>query len=312
MMNDQKLNNKISYDAISELLPPISVVVPVYNEEQGVLETVIGMLKEMKRLNIKHEIICVDDGSSDKSYDILSNLSKKETNLKIMKHPYNMGYGATLKTGIKNSQYNWILIIDADGSYPVKELSELLRHLPTYDVVIGARIKKSAKIPFVRKFPKWLLNKFASYLAGRPIPDLNSGFRIFKKDIALKYWHFFPPGFSFTSTLTMAAFAELYKVKFVPISYEKRIGKSSIKPLQDTVKFFTLVLTLTAYFNPMKVFLPLSITFFLFALARGIRDIIVESHLGGLCLILFILSIQFFFFGVIMDILCKIAITRHE
>jgi glycosyltransferase involved in cell wall biosynthesis len=291
---------------------PISVVIPVYNEEGAVENTVLQIEHELKRLNIEYEIICVDDASNDKSSEILANLGKKDNSIKIERHPYNMGYGASLKTGIKHSKYDWILIIDADQSYPVTELDTIAAFYPEYDMVIGARIKKDAKIPTVRIIPKKILNKFASYLAGIPIPDLNSGFRIFKKEIALKYWHLFPKGFSFTSTLTMGALIELYKVKFTPISYEDRKGKSSINPFVDTMKFFTLVISLSTYFNPLKVFMPASLFFFLVSLARGIRDVILESHLGGLCLILFIISIQFFFFGIIMDILVKAVIKTRE
>lgn len=290
----------------------LSVVIPVYNEEQAIESTIRELTDELIQLNVEYEVICVDDGSKDKSYELLLNLEKENKMLKVIKHPYNMGYGAALKTGIKNSLYEWILIIDADNSYPPRELPALISYWHDYDVIIGARVKKGVKVPIGRRFPKWILNKFASYLAGLPIPDLNSGFRVFKKEIALKYWHLFPRGFSFTSTLTMAATMELYKVKFVPISYQKRRGKSSINPLRDTIKFFALILSLTAHFNPLKVFLPLSIVCFLLCIARGIRDVIIASQLGGLCLILFILSIQFFFFGLILDILNKSIVKSHK
>jgi len=277
----------------------ISVIVPCYNEKVSVLANTLSRLQSTfsKLKTLKYEIVVVNDGSK---YDYSSLASKR---IRIINHRKNRGYGASLKTGISNSSYSWIGITDADGTYPVEEFPKLIRYVNSYDVVIGKRNRKG--IPLIRRFPKAVLRSFASFLANKPIPDLNSGMRIFKKEIAMKFWHLYPEGFSFTSTLTMGCLTNNIDVKFTPINYFKRKGKSHIKPIKDTIRFFSLVLRLTVYFSPLRFFVPMGLTFGILAILRGIRDIYIQNHFGGLCLVLFFLSIQTFFFGLIADLIIK-------
>lgn len=288
-----------------------SAVLPIYNETESIAATLGLLEKELNKFSLDFEIICVDDGSEDNSFDLLTRLANGNGKIKIIKHQSNRGYGSALKTGIAASRFDYIIITDVDQSYPIDELAGMARYLPEFDMVIGARVNKDARIPVLRRFPKWVLNRFASYLAGASIPDLNSGLRIFKKELALQYWHLFPKGFSFTSTITIAAVMDRYQLKYIPISYHKRTGDSSIHPITDTINFFVLVVTLTAYFNPFKVFLPLSIVSMTAFLLRAVRDIIVTDHFGGLTLILFMLGIQFFFFGMMLDIISKFLIKKQ-
>ncbi len=232
----------------------LSIIIPVYNEAL-VIKTVLANLKqELAGLALdNYEIIVVNDGSIDETPNILQSLE----GIKVINHPLNKGYGASLKTGIKNCQYDWVLIIDADGTYPITAIRDLLAKTNEYDLVIGSREKKDNAIPLERKHAKKFLNKFASYLAGKRIPDLNSGLRIFKKEIVLKYWELFPSRFSFTSTLTMLSLTHGYETVFVPIDYYKRQGKSSLKSL-DFFNFIRLVVKLSLFYRPFKVFGPLS------------------------------------------------------
>ena len=170
-------------------------------------------------------------------------------------------------------------------------------------MVIGAR--KWSHISWTRRIPKLILTRFAAFLIGTRIPDLNSGMRIFRKDLALQFWYLLPSGFSFTSTITLSALSNEYEVVFMEIDYFKRIGKSSIKPIRDTARFFMLVTRLALYFNPKKVFVPVSLLFFVLAILRGARDYHKEGSLGGVCLILFFLSFQILFFGLIAEIINK-------
>ncbi len=278
----------------------LTVVIPTYNEKAELLqETINDLLYSIKKAkNIgKHEILAINDGSK-KQYDY-SNIKRAE----IITHKVNKGYGAGIKTGIKNAKYDWIAITDSDGTYPNKELNKLAEQCPDFDIVIGKRDRKG--IPFSRKFAKFVLREVASFLAGRYIPDLNSGLRIFRKEIAQKYWNLFPQGFSFTSTLTMIGLTKGYDVKFIPITYHKRKGKSSIKPIKDTIRFFTLIFRLALYFNPLRFFIPLSLLFLILAVLRGLRDYLLTDGFGGLTLVLFFMSFQIFFFGLIAEIISK-------
>lgn len=278
----------------------LSVVIPVFKEQEKVVKhtvhEVISSLEKVKGL--RYEIIIVNDGTPDETY---SSLAKK--NVSVVSHSTNKGYGSALKTGIHSAKFSWIAITDADGTYPNKDFHKLIGALDNNDMIIGARPWK--QISFIRRFPKKILTSFASFLAGEKIVDLNSGMRIFRKDLCREFWRLYPKGFSFTSTITMGFLTQQYKVRFFPIRYKKRVGKSHIKPIKDTVRFFTLVSRLTLYFNPIKFFFPLSLVFLLLAIARGMRDYLLEGALGGLSLVLFFISFQIFFFGLLAEIINK-------
>lgn len=276
-----------------------SFVIPCYNEAPEVLEDTITRIentaKSIEGLNF--EIIVVNDSSKKYSYPPTIRSAR------IINHLTNHGYGASLKTGIRNAKYEWIGIIDADDTYPVESFKDMAAHMPQYEMIIGTR--SWSDISPLRRIPKRFLTKMASYLAAYEILDLNSGMRIFKREIYENYKRLYPQRFSFSSTLTMTSIAQLYEVKFHPIEYHKRIGKSSIHPIKDTLRFFYQLLRLSLYFNPMRMFLPLSIVLVLAACLRGLRDFIQTEHLGGICLILFFLAFQVFFFGLIAESINK-------
>jgi glycosyltransferase involved in cell wall biosynthesis len=214
-----------------------------------------------------------------------------------------MGYGAALKTGIKNAKYKVIGICDADNTYPVEFFPRLIENPKNADMVVGARNWK--EISLLRRFPKFFLTSFASFLAGCKILDLNSGLRIFSKSLALEFWNMLPNRFSFTSTITMACITNGFRLEYVPIQYRKRSGASHIHPIKDTILFFTQVSKLAIHFNPLRVFMPLSILFFLISVSRGIRDYVKLHQLGGLTLVLFFMAFQTFFFGLIAEMISK-------
>ncbi|WP_338224278.1 glycosyltransferase family 2 protein [Algoriphagus confluentis] len=277
----------------------ISIIVPCYNESMDVLNHTVSVIHEtLEKKGIAFEIIVVNDGSKE-----TPDKSQIHIPVQLIHHPVNKGYGASLKTGIKHARYDWIGITDADGTYPNHLFGELIDKAAGMDMVIGAR--KWADISWSRKIPKRILTSFASFLSGQKIPDLNSGMRIFKKELAVQFWNLLPKGFSFTSTITLGALTNDHEVAFYEINYFKRIGKSSISPINDTIVFFTLVTRLALYFNPKKVFVPMSMVFMVLAILRGIRDYQLVGSLGGLCLILFFFSFQFFFFGLIAEIINK-------
>lgn len=246
----------------------ISIIIPAYNEEKCIGQVIDGIREKLT--DIAYELIVVDDGSTDKTGNIAR--SKSAT---IFLHPENRGYGAAIKTGVTHAQSDWILIIDADGTYPVSSISELITYINQYDMVVGAR----KTIPFSRRFAKWVLVKLANYLAATKIPDLNSGLRIIKKDLILRFWSILPNGFSFTTTITLSLLSNGYFVKYVPIDYRDRIGKSKIQPVKHTWDFLILILRTIIYFNPLRFFLPASVILILIGLFIGFYSKFVLGRL---------------------------------
>jgi glycosyltransferase involved in cell wall biosynthesis len=279
----------------------ISIVIPVYNEKRALFKTV----NEIKKIsnNIKNiiEIIIVNDCSIDNTAKILSSIR----GIKTITHKSNRGYGASLKTGIKVAKGQYILIMDADGTYPVKRIPKLVNLIKKHDMIIGLRKGKNVKIPLLRKPAKLFLNKFASFLSGRKIPDLNSGMRIFSKEKCLEFWNLYPERFSFTSTITMAFIGKEYSVKYTPIEYYKRIGKSSISPF-DFYNFSNLLLRLTLMFNPLKIFGLISFSLLCMSLIIGIYSIWIMGNLMDVTvLILLMSSLQIFLFGLLAHMISK-------
>ncbi len=279
----------------------LSVIVPAYNEARSIRAVIISLKNKLRSLDLKnYEVIVINDGSVDQTKEILKELNE----IRVIEHPKNLGYGASIKSGIRLAKYNWILIIDADGTYPIDDIPKLLSQTAKYDLIVGSREKKDNAIPFERKYVKRFLNSFAGYLAGRKIPDLNSGLRIFKKEIILKYWELFPNKFSFTSTLTMVCLTHGYETIFIPIDYYKRQGKSSIKPFHF-FSFLKLIIKLSLFFKPIKVFAPISVFILLIALFLIIAFFtnLTPKFFDTTFIILCATALQTFFFGLLAEVI---------
>lgn len=283
-------------------LTELSIVVPAYNESRSIADVLAGLKKELADKLI-YEIIVVNDGSTDNSRKILEAIP----DIKLISHKINRGYSSSLKTGIENSQYDWILTFDSDGSHPPHQITDLIKFSDEYDLIVGARIGKKAHDTIFRKTGRRIVTSFAQYISKAQIPDINSGFRLFKKELAKKFWHLFPEGFSFSTTLTVASHVGRYAVKYVPIeSYKRQAGKSGIKPIQDMAGFLNIVTRLAIYFKPLRVFVPLSIFFFIAAiLSVGIGYYLTQGFLDTTFAVLFNLSIQSLIFGFIAEMIVK-------
>lgn len=283
----------------------LSVIVPVYNEQESVLHTIKRLHLVLTDTGINYEIIVVNDGSTDHSEELL----KKVKGITLLKNPYNLGYGASLKKGIKNAKYDWIMITDADGTYPIEDIPRLLKHTDDYDMVVGKRTGKHVEIPLIRKPAKIIISLLVNFLTGRKIPDVNSGLRLFKRDIALEFFHLFPSGFSFTTTITLACFANNYTVKYIPINYYKRKGKSTIHPIKDFLGFISLIFRITIYFNPFKFFLSSGILVVLLGIIYGLYQVIILpiKGLGQLPVLLILGGLQIIFIGLLADLINKIS-----
>lgn len=274
----------------------VSIVIPCYNERAGIGPLLDSLDEKLKGGGVDYEYVVVDDGSTDGSGDIPA-----REGLTVVRHEFNRGYGAALKSGIRAANTDWITIIDADGTYPVERIPELVAEAEHCDMAVGARLGANVSHSIVRRVAKWPIHKLADYLVNRHIPDLNSGLRIFKKELAMRYMRLFPDGFSFTSTITLALMADGWRVRYLTIDYYKREGKSKVKPIKDAINYFTLVMRMILFFNPLKIFLPLS--FFLFAatVASFAYDIYLRD-LNEHTLVLFTGFLQMTLLGFLADL----------
>ena len=276
---------------------PISVLIPAYNEEGALASTVAAIESQRAHFN-NMEIVVINDGSDDQTGPIARTLP-----VTLIEHERNRGYGAALKSGLQRARYDYIVIADADGTYPLEELSNLAAEASAYDMVVGARTGDVVHIPTLRKPGKWIITRLAEYLSGHRIPDLNSGFRIFRKDVALRFLSLYPDGFSFTTTITLAMLTNFHRVKFVPINYHKRVGKSSIHPIRDFTNFTILIIRICASFKPLNVFVPPALFFIVLGLIKGFIDYHGQGHLGLLAIAVALTGVQMLFIGLLADLI---------
>jgi glycosyltransferase involved in cell wall biosynthesis len=275
----------------------ISVLIPAYNEEASIVSTVEAIAQHRSKFK-EMEIVVINDGSEDRTSEIARTLP-----VTLLEHSTNRGYGAALKNGLQHARADFILIADADGTYPLADIPRLVEEAARYDMVVGARTGDIVEVPLLRRPGKWIITRLAEYLSGQEIPDLNSGFRVFRKDVALRYLSLYPDGFSFTTTITLAMLTNHYRVKFIPINYLKRVGKSSIHPVRDFTNFTILIIRICAYFKPLHVFVPPALLFIILGILKGFIDYHGQGHLGLLSIAMALTGIQMLFIGLLADLI---------
>ena len=304
--------NKMSADQEVLTAKGVTLVVPAYNEEGGI-EGVVRRLAALD-LGAPLELLVVDDGSSDGTRGKLSQLEKEFPCLRVIDHGRNRGYGASLKTGFRQAAHEVVVITDADATYPEDRIRDLLDCLDQgAEMAVGARIGESVHIPLIRRPAKWALRCLASYLAGVKIPDLNSGLRAFRRELVEKYVGILPDGFSFTTTITLASLTNHHHVEYISIDYAHRSGSSKLKPIQDTLRFISLIIRTVLYFNPLKVFYPLFMGLSLMLGASLYYDIFLTEtapNLSEKTVLLFVASVQVLGLGLVADLIDKKARLR--
>lgn len=285
-----------------------SIVIPCFNERLAIEDTARQIFEHsVLRESLSVDMIIVDDGSTDGSGELLDHLAEElnSSRFRVVHHRRNLGYGAALKSGIRRSRAEYICITDADGTYPHHRINELLQDALGRDMVVGARLGEEVTYSKLRSLPKLLLIPWVSFLSGCSVPDINSGLRVFRRDLALRFLNLLPDGFSFTTTITICFLRNRYDVLFVPISYARRIGKSHIKPIRDTLRFVQLIGRTGMYFAPLRLLLPVSAFLGIMFLVSGLYDVAVLGNLTDKTILFAFASLNVFMFAMLADMIDK-------
>jgi glycosyltransferase involved in cell wall biosynthesis len=277
----------------------VSIIVPAYNEA----EAIAGLVGALRAAAPWHEVIVIDDGSRDGTAQ-----QAAAAGATVVRHPYNKGNGAAVKTGIRTATGEYILIVDGDGQHRAEDAARLVARLGEYDLVIGARSTES-QATHARRFGNSALNRLASYLTDREIPDLTSGFRAARREHLREFLHLLPNGFSTPTTTTLAFIKAGYNVTFEPIEARQRAGQSKIRLARDGTKFLMIILRVVTLFSPLKVFLPVSLAPLAVGLGYAVWTIYHEMHITNTSVLLITLSVIVFLVGLVSE---QISALRFE
>jgi glycosyltransferase involved in cell wall biosynthesis len=277
----------------------VSIVIPAFNEG----EAIGAVVSNLGAAGPWREIIVVDDGSQDDT-----STRAQAAGATVVRHPYNKGNGAAVKSGIRKAIGEYVLIVDGDGQHRPEDARRIVSRLGEYDLVVGAR-SRATQATHTRRFGNGALNGLASYLTGREIPDLTSGFRGARTAHLREFIHLLPNGFSTPTTTTLAFIKAGYNVAFEPIEARPRVGTSKIRLARDGAKFLMIILKIVTIFSPLRVFVPLSAGTFLLGVAYGVWNVIVHSRIphGSVLLILF--AVVVFLVGLVSE---QISALRFE
>lgn len=280
----------------------ITFIIPAFNEE-GVGEVV----RELRRIHPGAPVIVVDDGSQDRTAEIA-----REAGAEVVRHPYNKGNGAAVKTGLRNVRTDLLVLLDADGQHPPQDAARLIAKLEEFDLVIGARDAK-AEVYWWRRMANAAYNWLASYLTGFPVPDLTSGFRAARRGPMLEFLHLYPNGFSYPTTSTLSFLRGGYNVAFVPITMRLRAhGKSKIRLIHDGSRFFLIILKMITLYNPLKVFVPLSLFFAAAGTGYGLWAFWVSGRFANGALLAWMMATFVFLVGLISEQINALRMERRK
>lgn len=250
--------------------PDVTILLPAYNEAEAIAQVIAEVRAVLDGADIAHEILVVDDCSTDGTAQLAA-----DAGARVERHAMNLGSGAARRTGILAARGRIVVMMDADGSYDPATIPEMLRHFPAFDQVNGARDREMGTLRPLRASAKWVIRKIAEYLAGRRIPDLNTGLKAFKRDVMLQYLWVLPDGFSCVTTMTLAFLTAGHPVHYVPTVYRRRIGQSKFRPVRDTANYLHTVLRMITFFRPMRVYGPVAL------LLLGIGAFMSAYHVFG-------------------------------
>lgn len=276
---------------MTDSTPSVTVLIPAYNEQDSIASVVTGL----RDRHSEFEVLVLDDGSTDATAD-----RAEEAGARVIRRGTNLGYGAALKEGMRQARGEFVLFMDADGQHRPEEIEKLLGLLPDSDMVVGSRPREV--LLRSRSWGKWALAKTAEYLAQREIPDLNSGFRILRREAGLHYLPLLPNGFSLTTTLTLAMMKDGREVRYVPIEADHRQGgMSQVRMVRDGMGSLLLILRVIMLFDPLRVFTPIALFLISAGVLYTIFTVVTETNITETSLMLLLSGIGFLFFGLIAD-----------
>jgi len=279
----------------------LSIIIPAYNEAQNLPTLLVKLVDTYPEA----EIIIIDDASEDNTADICT-----EFPVRCISHPYRIGNGAAIKTGLRNSSRDLVVCMDGDGQHKVEDIARFLEKLEEgFDMIVGAR-KKHSQASFSRYLANALYNKLASWMVGHTIEDLTSGFRVAYRKKFLQFYHLLPNGFSYPTTITMAFFRSGYYVDYVPIEAMKRKGKSSIRILRDGFRFLIIIFRIGTLYSPLKLFIPISALHFSLALSYYAYTYLTEHRFTNMSVLLFIVSLVIGLIGLISEQITNLNYSR--
>jgi glycosyltransferase involved in cell wall biosynthesis len=279
-----------------------SIIVPALNEAEAIGD----LVRALRGSAPWHEVIVVDDGSTDGTGE-----RAREAGAVVVRHPYNKGNGAAVKSGVRRATGDAILVVDGDGQHRAADAVRLVSRLDEYDLVVGAR-SAATQATTARRLGNALLNRLATYLTDREIPDLTSGFRAARRDCMLEFLHLLPNGFSTPTTTTLAFIKAGYSVAFEPIDAEQRQGKSKIKLARDGAKFFLILLKIITIFSPLKIFVPVSVVTFLLGFGYAIWTAVSQSHVTNSSVLLILLAVVIFLVGLVSEQISALRFERRQ
>jgi glycosyltransferase involved in cell wall biosynthesis len=278
-----------------------SIVIPAFGEGRATADVVSSLLVSAPW----HEVIVVDDGSSDDTSRLAA-----DAGAKVIRHPYNKGNGAAVKTGVRQATGEFVLILDGDGQHDPADAVRLVSFLGDYDLVVGARSTQS-QATTTRRWGNDFLNALASYLAERRIPDLTSGFRAARRECLLEFLHLLPNGFSTPTTTTMAFLRAGYSVHFEPVDARQRSGQSKIRLARDGTRFFLILMKVITLYSPLKVFAPVSAASLVLGVVYGVWTVIHQSRIPNGAVLLLMFGVMVFLVGLVSEQISALRFEGH-
>ena len=296
-------------EAQERVAPHASIVLPCFNEEDHVLLEVERICQAMDKSGIGYELLAIDDGSTDHTLARLRRAEPDFPHLRVIAFPRNGGAGTVRRIGTQQARGQIVVWTDADLTYPNERIPELIGILdtdPTIDQVVGARTSEEGRLKIARVPAKWFVRKLAERLTNAEIPDLNSGLRAFRRSVALPYLRLLPPGFSCVTTITLAFLSNEHEVRYIPIDYAKRAGRSKFHFFSDAYRYVLQVLRMVMYFNPLKVLMPPALFLLGLGVAKGIFDLVVHPlHFANDTILIFVTGLIIASLALLADLIVR-------
>ncbi len=287
----------------------ISVILPCYNERDHVVAEIDRIRAALDASDYTYEIIVVDDCSTDGSNEVLRHVP----GIRLITLPRNGGSGTARRIGTRAARGEVVVWTDADMTYPNDQIPQLVKELRGYDQIVGARTSEQGTIKALRVPAKWSIRKLACYLTQTDIPDLNSGLRAFRRDVADQYLHLLPAGFSCVTTMTMTFLNNGYSVRYIDIPYAKRAGKSKFHPIKDTRRYALQVIRMMLSYEPLRVFMPVGIALGTIGFVKLIYDVIFSDvKVAGNTLLIFFAAFQVIAIGLLADLMVRLSKPSRE